>query len=231
MKKDLIIALIVIAIALPSLAADTSELKTEKEKVSYSIGFSLGSNFKRQSVDVDIEQLIRGMNDAINNRAAILSAKEQRDVMTAYQKKQNDKMASKQGKTAAKNKKAGNQFLSENKRKPGVVTLKSGLQYKVIVEGKGPKPAASDTVETHYRGTLIDGTEFDSSYRRGEPASFPVMGVIKGWTEALQLMNVGSKWELYIPADLAYGDRGAGGQIGPGATLIFEIELLRIVKG
>ena len=129
----------------------------------------------------------------------------------------------------AMNKEIGRQFLSDNEGKPGVVTLDSGLQYKVTVEGKGPKPVGSDTVKTHYRGTLIDGTEFDSSYSRGQPASFPVKGVISGWTEALQLMNVGSKWELYIPSDLAYGDRGAGADIGPGATLIFEIELLEIV--
>jgi FKBP-type peptidyl-prolyl cis-trans isomerase len=126
------------------------------------------------------------------------------------------------------NKKEGAEFLEANKTKEGVVTLPSGLQYKILTEGTGPKPAASDTVVCNYRGTLISGTEFDSSYKRGQPASFPVNGVIKGWTEALQLMPVGSKWQLFVPAELGYGDRGAGGEIGPGATLIFEVELLSI---
>ena len=223
MKRTLIIFLLIGILIIPVFAEDKIVLKTDKEKVSYSIGFDIGSSFKRQSIDVDLDVFLRGMKDAFDGGDALLSAKEQREAIMAFQKEQKEIMA-------VKNKETGKRFLSDNKGKPGVVTLKSGLQYKVIVEGKGPKPKDTDTVKTHYRGKLIDGTEFDSSYTRGEPASFPVKGVIKGWTEALQLMNVGSKWELYIPSDLAYGDSGAGPRIGPGATLIFEIELLEIVK-
>jgi len=215
---------------MPALAADKTKLRTEKEKVSYSIGFSIGTNFKRQSLDVDLDVLLRGMKDVLSGGDPLMSTEEQREVMTAFQTKQREKMEGGQKEKASKNKATGERFLSENKEEPGVVTLSSGLQYRVVVEGRGPRPVAADTVKTHYRGTLIDGTEFDSSYSRGEPASFPVRGVIKGWTEALQLMRVGSKWELYVPPDLAYGDRGAGPDIGPGATLIFEIELLEIVS-
>jgi FKBP-type peptidyl-prolyl cis-trans isomerase FklB len=145
-------------------------------------------------------------------------------LQTDLQSKQEEKMKQ----AGDNNKKEGDAFLAANKSKPGVVTLPSGLQYKIVKEGTGPKPSASDTVVCNYRGTLINGTEFDSSYKRGEPASFPVSGVIKGWTEALQLMPVGSKWELYIPPDLAYGARGAGADIGPNTTLLFEVELLSI---
>ncbi|MEE8399182.1 MAG: FKBP-type peptidyl-prolyl cis-trans isomerase, partial [Desulfobacterales bacterium] len=213
----------------PVFAAEKIKVETEKEKVSYSIGYDIGSNFKKQSIDVDHDVFFRGMKDALAGGNPLLSAKEQREAMMAFSKKQRGKMTVKQKEAALKNKETGKKFLSDNKAKPGVVTLDSGLQYKVIVGGKGPKPVDTDTVKTHYRGTLIDGTEFDSSYKRGQPASFPVTGVISGWTEALQLMNVGSKWELTIPSDLAYGDRGAGADIGPGETLIFEIELLEIV--
>jgi len=228
MKRTLITILLTGILITPAFAGDEIVLKTENEKLSYSIGFNFGTSLKRQSIDLDLDVLLRGMKDALGGGETLLSAKEQQEAITAFQKEQNEKMAEKQKEMAMKNMEAGKRFLSENKGKPGVVTLKSGLQYKVITEGKGPKPKDTDTVKTHYRGTLIDGTEFDSSYARGEPASFPVKGVIAGWTEALQLMHVGSKWELYIPSDLAYGDRGAGNRIGPGETLIFEIELLEI---
>lgn len=229
MKRTFFSILLTGALIVPAFAADEIKVNTEKEKLSYSIGFDIGSNFKKQSIDLDLDVLLRGMKDALADGDALLSTKEQQEALMAFSKKQRGKMEAKQKEKALGNKEIGKQFLSDNKGKPGIVTLASGLQYKVIVEGKGPKPGGGDTVKTHYRGTLIDGTEFDSSYTRGQPASFPVRGVIKGWTEALQLMSVGSKWELYIPSELAYGDRGAGSDIGPGATLIFEIELLEIM--
>ena len=150
--------------------------------------------------------------------------------MTELQGQVRERMEAKRKQDTETNKKEGDTFLAANKAKPGVTTLPSGLQYKVLKEGTGPKPTPTDTVECNYRGTLIDGKEFDSSYKRGEPATFPVTGVIKGWTEALQLMPVGSKWQLVLPPDLAYGERGAGADIGPNATLVFEVELLSIVK-
>jgi len=230
MKRLLITILLIGILVSPACAEDKTALKTGKDKVSYAIGFDIGSSFKRQSIDVELEVLLQGMRDALSGGDALLNAEEMREVLTAFQKEQRDKIVAKQKEASLENKAEGEKFLTENGKKPGVVTLESGLQYKVITKGKGPKPNGTDTVKTHYRGTLIDGTEFDSSYSRGEPATFPVNGVIKGWTEALQLMNVGSKWELYIPSDLAYGDRGAGDKIGPGSTLIFEVELLDIVK-
>lgn len=229
MKKTLFSVLLAGTLIVPGFVTDKIKVETEKEKVSYSIGFDIGSNFKKQAINVDLDVFLRGVKDASANGDALLSEKERREAMTAFSKKQRGKMQSRQKAEASKNKEIGEKFLSENKGKPGVVTLDSGLQYKVIVEGKGPRPAGSDTVKTHYKGTLIDGTEFDSSYSRGQPALFPVKSVIAGWTEALQRMRVGSKWVLYIPSNLAYGERGAGAKIGPGATLIFEIELLEIV--
>ncbi len=229
MKEMLFTILLMGTLIVSAAAGDKTELTTEKEKVSYSIGFDIGSNLNRQSIGVDPDVLFRGMKDALGGGDALLSAAERRETMTAFQTKQRGKMEERQKQAASGNKALGERFLSENRGKPGVVTLDSGLQYKVLIEGEGPRPRATDTVKTHYRGTLLDGTEFDSSYGRGQPASFPVNGVIKGWTEALQLMGVGSKWELYIPSDLAYGDRGAGQDIGPGATLIFEVELLEII--
>jgi FKBP-type peptidyl-prolyl cis-trans isomerase FklB len=158
----------------------------------------------------------------------LMTDEEMQQTMMAFQQQMQARQMEKMKTVADKNKADGATFLAENKAKEGVVTLESGLQYKVIENGQGKKPVATETVVCNYRGTTIDGKEFDSSYKRGEPASFPVGGVIKGWTEALQLMNVGAKWELYIPSDLAYGDRGAGGSIAPGSTLVFELELLGI---
>jgi FKBP-type peptidyl-prolyl cis-trans isomerase FklB len=208
-------------------AADPS-LKSQKDKVSYSIGLDIGRNLKDQSIEVDPTLLARGIQDAISDGKRLLTEEEVQTVMTAFQQEMQAKAAAKGKEVGDKNLKEGNQFLAENKKKKGIVTLPSGLQYKVITEGKGKKPKATDTVTTQYKGTLIDGTEFDSSYKRGQPASFPVSGVIPGWTEALQLMPVGSKWQLFVPPALAYGPRGAGQQIGPNATLIFEVELLSI---
>jgi FKBP-type peptidyl-prolyl cis-trans isomerase FklB len=203
-------------------------LKTLKDKKSYAFGMNIGRGLRQNSVDVDPAILMRGMKDVLAGGKTLLTDEEAQAVLTAIQndlrKKQQD-MRQQAGDT---NKKEGEAFLTGNKTKDGVVTLPSGLQYKVVKAGDGAKPAATDSVVCNYRGTLINGTEFDSSYKRGQPATFPVGQVIKGWTEALQLMPVGSKWELYVPSDLAYGDRGAGANIGPNATLIFEVELLSI---
>jgi FKBP-type peptidyl-prolyl cis-trans isomerase FklB len=203
-------------------------LKSQKDKISYVIGMDIGSNFKKQSIAIDPDILMRGIKDSLSGAKSLLTEQEVRDVTTAFQKEMMAKQEELNKKLGEKNKKEGEVFLAENKKKEGVKTLPSGLQYKVIKAGTGKKPKLTDTVTTHYRGTLIDGTEFDSSFRRGQPASFPVNGVIPGWTEALQLMEEGAKWQLVVPSNLAYGDRGAGGQIGPNATLIFEVELISI---
>ncbi len=195
----------------------------------------MGQNLGKQSVPVDPAILARGLKDGLAGGKTLLTDDEAQAALKAVQDevraKQQAKMQEAQEatkKVAEANKKEGETFLTENKGKDGVVTLASGLQYKILKEGTGPKPTASDSVSCNYQGTLINGKEFDSSYKRGQPATFPVSGVIKGWTEALQLMPVGSKWQLFIPSDLAYGDRGAGADIGPGDTLIFEVELLSI---
>jgi FKBP-type peptidyl-prolyl cis-trans isomerase FklB len=203
-------------------------LKTQKDKVSYAIGLNIGKSFRKDSVDVNSAIFARGVKDAITGAKPLLTDEELKAVLTELQaelKKRQDDITRAAGET---NQKAGDTFLAENKAKEGVVALPSGLQYKIITAGTGPKPAETDSVVCNYRGTLLDGTEFDSSYKRGQPATFPVNGVIKGWTEALQLMPVGSKWQLFVPPDLAYGARGAGGEIGPNATLLFEVELISI---
>jgi len=197
-------------------------LKTELDKVSYVIGTQIAQNFKKQDIEINIESLMWGLKDAMAGRKLALSQDERQQVMTSFQQR----IIAKQ---AAKNLAEGMAFLEQNKAKEGVQVLPSGLQYKVIKEGTGKIPAVDDKVKTHYRGTLINGTEFDSSYKRNKPAEFPVKGVIKGWTEALQLMKEGSKWQLYIPPNLAYGERGRP-SIPPNSTLIFEVELLEVVK-
>ncbi len=203
-------------------------LKTQKDKVSYALGANLGMNLHKESVEVDPAIVLRGLKDALAAGKMLMTDDEARAALMQLQAEVRNKQQEKMKVAGEMNKKEGAEFLEANKTKEGVVTLPSGLQYKVLTEGTGPKPAATDTVVCNYRGTLISGTEFDSSYKRGQPASFPVNGVIKGWTEALQLMPVGSKWQLFVPAELGYGDRGAGADIGPGATLIFEVELLSI---
>jgi FKBP-type peptidyl-prolyl cis-trans isomerase FklB len=204
-------------------------LKTEKDKTSYAIGMNIGKSMNKNSVDIDPNIVARGIKDALAGGKTLLTDDEAKTVMAAFQTEMRKKVEDKMQEDGAKNKKEGSAFLDANKTKDGVVTLPSGLQYKVLTQGTGPKPTAQDTVECNYKGTLIDGTEFDSSAKHGgKPARFPVGGVIKGWTEALQLMPVGSKWQLFIPSDLAYGQRGAGGVIGPNATLIFEVELISI---
>src|ERR1700687_2938520 len=192
-------------------------LKTQKEKASYAMGMNFGTGLRKQSIDLDPAILARGLTED-----------EARTVLTQLQNDLRKKQQELAQQVGDANKREGMAFLAANKTKDGVVTLPSGLQYKVLQEGTGPKPAPTDTVVCNYRGALLNNTEFDSSYKRGQPATFPVNGVIKGWTEALQLMPVGSKWQLFVPAELAYGERGAGGQIGPDATLMFEVELLSI---
>jgi len=203
-------------------------LKTEKEKLSYAIGMNIGESIKKDSLDIDPAIMARALKDALTGTKPLMTEEEAKTVMTTFRAEMMKKQQAKATEASDTNKQVGQKFLAANKAKEGVVTLPSGLQYKIIKQGDGPKPTASDTVVTNYRGTLIDGTEFDSSYKRGEPATFPVGQVIKGWTEALQLMPVGSKWQLYIPSDLAYGERSPGGEIGPNSTLIFDIELLSI---
>ena len=215
----------------PSTAApaqSSSILKTQKDKASYAVGMNFGMSLKKQSVDVDPNILARGLKDALAGNKPLISDSEAQAALTQLQGTVQKNMEAKMQQLGVANKKEGELFLTANKAKEGIVTLPSGLQYKIMKEGTGAKPTPSDTVVCNYRGTLIDGTEFDSSYKRGQPASFPVGQVIKGWTEALQLMPVGSKWQLFVPAALAYGDRGAGPDIGPNATLIFEVELLSI---
>jgi len=213
-----------------STAAKTAApltLKTTKDKFSYALGMRMGANLHKQSVPVDPAILARGLRDGLAGGKTLLTEEEAQaalaEVQNSLRKQQQEKMQE----AGAANKKEGDAFLAANKAKDGVVTLPSGLEYKILKEGTGPKPTANDSVVCNYRGTLINGTEFDSSYKRGQPATFPVSGVIKGWTEALQLMPVGSKWQLFIPSDLAYAER-APAEIGPDSTLIFEVELLSI---
>jgi len=203
-------------------------LKTEKDKFSYALGMNLGSGLHKQSVDVDSAIFLRGLKDGLAAGKTLLTEQEAQATLAQMQNDLRKKAQEKMQQVGVSNKQTGDAFLASNKAQDGVITLPSGLQYKILKEGTGPKPAATDSVVCNYRGTLLDGTEFDSSYKRGQPATFPVNGVIKGWTEALQLMPVGSKWQLVIPSDLAYGERGAGQQIGPNSTLIFEVELLSI---
>jgi FKBP-type peptidyl-prolyl cis-trans isomerase FklB len=216
---------LLLALVIPSFAEDKPpQLKDLKDKASYSFGLNIGLNMHRQNVDLNVDAFMAGLKDALAERKPLLSEQEVRETMMAFQKQ----LQEKQTEMSKKNEAAGEKFLAENKTKEGVKTTASGLQYKVLKEGNGAQPKATDTVTVNYRGTLIDGTEFDSSYKRGQPATFPVSGVIKGWTEALQLMKVGSKYQLFIPANLAYGDRSPGPQIPAGSTLIFEVELLDV---
>jgi FKBP-type peptidyl-prolyl cis-trans isomerase FklB len=213
-------------------AAAPLVLKSQQEKASYAIGANIGRGMKKDGVKIDPKILSRGVSDAIAGNKLAMTDDEMQASLMALQTEVRKRLEVEAAAASAANKKTGDDFLAANKSKEGVITLPSGLQYKILKEGTGPKPTATDQVECNYRGTLVDGTEFDSSYKRGTPATFPVGQVIKGWTEALQLMPVGSKWELFVPANLAYGERGAGQRgsevIGPNSTLIFEVELLSI---
>jgi FKBP-type peptidyl-prolyl cis-trans isomerase FklB len=203
-------------------------LTTEKDKQSYAIGLNVGQSLHRDGIVVDPRIVVRGLQDAMAGGKVLLTDDQIKTVMTDLKNQVHQQQEAKRQAALGTNKKDGAAFLAANATKPGVVTLPSGLQYKILVAGTGPKPAADDRVVCNYRGMLLDNTEFDSSYKRGQPATFPVTGVIKGWTEALQLMPAGSKWQLFIPADLAYGERGQS-TIEPNATLVFEVELLSIV--
>ena len=203
-------------------------LKTDKDKVSYALGMNLGANLKRDSIDIDTAILVRALKDTVAGGRTLLTDSEARAALTQLQTAVRGKQMEKMKLAGETNKKEGDAFLAANKSQEGIVTLPSGLEYKILTQGTGPKPTATDTVVCNYRGTLVNGTEFDSSYKRGQPATFPVTGVIKGWTEALQLMPVGSKWQLFLPAELAYGERGPSPEIGPNSTLVFEVELLSI---
>jgi FKBP-type peptidyl-prolyl cis-trans isomerase FklB len=206
-------------------------LTTDKDKVSYAIGLDIGRSFKQQSLgldEVDLAKVRVGIEDVLKEVKPMLTDSQLNVVMMSFQQKMMQKQDSLRKVKAETNQKESDAFLAKNAKEAGVVTLPSGLQYKVITEGKGNKPDSNSTVTVHYTGTLVDGTEFDSSVKRGQPATFPVMGVIPGWTEALKLMNEGSKWMLYIPPQLGYAERGGGQKIGPNAALIFEVELLSI---
>lgn len=225
--KNIILSLIGIASVAPVFADGTNQLSDEKSRVSYAIGVSVGMNFKHNSIDVDDALFLRGVQDVQNGGAMLLSDQDIHKVLADFQvslRQKQQKLAAEQG---TKNKADGAAFLAANKNNPGVVTLPDGLQYLVLTNGTGAKPSATDTVKVNYRGSLLDGTEFDSSYKRGQPASFPVGHVIPGWTEALQKMNAGSKWKLFIPSELAYGPGGRPG-IPPNSTLVFEVELLSV---
>jgi len=214
---------VLLAYSVPGIAAEKPELKTEPEKNGYSVGYDIGRSIQRQLADLDAESVARGLKDAMGGAAPVLLDQEIQQRFASVRQESAKR-------TVEKNKKDGEAFLARNKGEKGVKTTASGLQYKVITTGKGKRPTAEDTVTVNYRGTLIDGTEFDSSYKRNQPATFPVKGVIPGWTEALQLMKEGSKWMLYLPSTIAYGERGTGNMIGPNSTLIFEVELLSISK-
>jgi FKBP-type peptidyl-prolyl cis-trans isomerase FklB len=199
------------------------------DKISYVIGWTMGMNFRKDNIQINMDILTAGLKDGIGNVPSVVSETEAREAMAAIQQQLQAKAMEEQKQVSGKNRESGSAFLEANKIKAGVQTTASGLQYKVLTEGTGEQPKETDTVMVNYRGTLVDGKEFDSSYKRGEPAKFPVSGLIPGVSEALRLMKVGAKWEIYVPADLAYGDQQAGPDIGPGSTLIFELEMLSIV--
>ncbi|MGA2030552.1 MAG: FKBP-type peptidyl-prolyl cis-trans isomerase [Verrucomicrobiota bacterium] len=211
-----------------SQAADTNALSDDKSRISYAIGVTVGSRWKEQGIDVNYDSLVLGLKDGQNGRPELMTDQEIHDTLNKFQQQLMAEQQKKRQEMAEKNKAEGDAFLANNKTQPGVVVLPDGLQYKIITPGTGPIPSADDTVTVNYRGTTIDGTEFDSSAKAGHPAQFRVGGVIHGWTEALTNMPVGSKWQLFIPSDLAYGQFGRPPRIEPNATLIFDIELLSL---
>jgi FKBP-type peptidyl-prolyl cis-trans isomerase len=220
------LAILGVVLLAAQCAQEPTDLKTEKDKVSYGIGVSVGKNFKQQGMEVDADLMVKGLKDELSGKKLLMSEDELRKTMTAYQQELRLKQMQARKAAAQDKKNEGDAFLAENKKKEGVVTLPGGLQYKILKAAEGKKPKADDTVEVKYRGTLIDGKEFDSS--GAATRTFKVDEVIPGWREALQLMPVGSKWQLVVPPELAYGERGMGQVIGPNATLIFEVELVAI---
>ncbi len=232
MKRMMIIACVAILTACSSEPeapkAPVLSLDSDKAKLSYAIGMDIGQSLQTLKADLDRELLVAAINDRLDSDNTKLTAEEAGKVKQAFFKKQAEERAAEQKIAAEKNVSAGKAFLEANAKKKGVTTTASGLQYEVLTQGKGDKPAATDKVTVNYKGSLVDGTEFDSSYTRGEPVTFPLNGVIKGWTEGVQLMSVGSKFKFVLPSDLAYGENGAGPKIGPNSVLVFEVELLGI---
>lgn len=224
-----------LGLAMPLLAQDTNVLADENARVSYAIGMMNGASWKAQDLGFDPDVYLRGLKDGLSGGTTLLTKEQAQQAINAFRQEFMMKQQQKQKEQAVKNKAIGEAFMTTNKLVPGIKTLSvtlpngqtSEMQYLVITNGSGPTPSASDTVSVNYRGTLLDGTEFDSSYKRGQPAKFPLTGVIKGWTEALKMMSIGSKWKLFIPADLAYGESGRPG-IPPNSVLIFEVELLSV---
>ena len=228
-RKWILAAAIGLLASFAAAAQDAPELKTEKDKFSYALGMNFGENFRKQGLDLDPAVFAKAFAESFGGGKTAITDEEMQAVLKAAAQQIRAKQAAQQAEKSAAAQKEGEAFLAANKAKEGVVALPSGLQYKVLKAGTGEKPAADDTVVCNYKGTLIDGTEFDASEKHGGPATFPVKGVIAGWTEALQLMPVGSKWQLFVPSNLAYGAQGPG-DIGPNATLIFEVELVSIQK-
>lgn len=234
MRRVLVaVAVVAMALALASCGdnvASKKQLTTFEERSSYAIGQNVGGSLKSTNMTMDIAAFVQGVRDTLDGKKPLLTAEESMAVMQEFSQKARDAEVQKREEQTTKNLAEGQAFLETNKARTGVVTTASGLQYEVLTQGTGPKPKATDRVSVHYRGTLMDGTEFDSSYTRGQPAVFQLDAVIPGWTEALQLMPVGSKYKIFLPPNLGYGERGAGAQIGPNATLIFEVELVSIEK-
>jgi FKBP-type peptidyl-prolyl cis-trans isomerase FklB len=228
MKLKYLTPLAVLAFVAPALADNPTVLKDQRDKASYSIGVKIGADMKANALDLNSEALVTGLQDGISGAKPQLSDKERADSLMAFEQDLQKKEIERLKQLAEKNKKEGAEFLAANKAKEGVKTLPSGLQYKVLAEGNGTQPKPTDQVTVNYRGTFLDGTEFDNSYKRGEPITFPVNGVIKAWSEALPLMKTGAKWQVFVPAELAYGEKGAGRAISPNSTLIFEVELVGI---
>ncbi|NIP97326.1 MAG: FKBP-type peptidyl-prolyl cis-trans isomerase [Akkermansiaceae bacterium] len=228
MRKHTTAACLLLITMLSGLNAQEAKLETETDKASYLIGRNIGTSIKNDDLDLNIDNLVAGLQEALAGKESRISSEDEEKVMTAFQKQMQDKFAAREAAAGKENAAAGKEYLAENKKREGVKTTESGLQYEILKAGSGARPSATDTVSVHYHGTLIDGTVFDSSVERKEPATFGVNQVIPGWTEALQLMPTGSKWKLFIPAGLGYGAQGAGRDIGPNATLIFEVELLSI---
>jgi FKBP-type peptidyl-prolyl cis-trans isomerase len=227
--RSAVLALVTVALLATGAAVqERPSLDTEQAKLSYALGMDLGKQLREKKVEIDAAVFARGLADALGGGALLLTEAESRALVTALQEEMQRRELARVVETAEKNKKESDAFLAANRQKQGVISLESGLQYRVLVAGTGAKPTLADTVTCRYRGTFVDGTEFDSSNARGEPATLPVKSMMKGWTEALQLMPVGSKWQLFIPPDLAYGSRGAGGRIPPNTTLVFDVELVGI---
>jgi FKBP-type peptidyl-prolyl cis-trans isomerase FklB len=226
------IILLYLAGCAPEEANSSSAVKLDstKNRISYTIGVNIGQDFKSQQMDIEPDALLMGLKDTLAGKELQLTEEEMVQEIQNFQQEMQAKLVAEMEQQAAKNKAEGEAFLTENAKREGVVVTESGLQYKIIEPGEGEPPGPADVATVHYRGTLIDGTQFDSSYDRGQPAAFPVGGVIAGWSEALQLMKPGAKWQLIIPAELAYGDRGAGQDIGPNSTLLFDVELISVEK-